>query len=158
MRVRWKSLLIAALAGAAAARGAVCRSGAGSEVWRYLDDAALHRRWAVIIDCAHPDYPASITSAPEITKANPVQIQIQTQMRKTELDAEPPVVTAGMRVILWSEEVRAEMRLTGTALASARTGETVRVRIGLEGSVLTGVVRGPGSVELVGAVSREGKP
>jgi hypothetical protein len=159
MRIRRKSLLIAALAGAVAARAAVCRSGSGSEVYRYLDDAALNRRWAVMIDCAHPNYPASIVSVSgaSVTGAR-IPEPLQTPMRKTAFEAPPPVVTAGMRVVLWSEESRAVMRFTGTALAAARTGETVRVRVGFEGRVLTGVVRGPGSVELVPAAAHEGKP
>jgi flagella basal body P-ring formation protein FlgA len=53
-----------------------------------------------------------------------------------------------MRVMVVRREAMADIRLRGTALGTARTGERVAVRAGLGNSIVHGIVRGPGVVEL----------
>jgi flagella basal body P-ring formation protein FlgA len=53
-----------------------------------------------------------------------------------------------MRVTVIRRGAMAEIRLRGTALGTARIGEKVAVRAGLGNSIVQGVVRGPGEVEL----------
>jgi hypothetical protein len=158
MTMRTRGWLLLLLMPAVCAGAEVCRSAAGSAVSRYVEDAALGKRWAVVVDCAHPGHPASMVPAPEASMAaakggtdasGTLKQNTGAAMHSAWQDPGPPQVAAGMKVTLWSRETHVEMRLSGTALAAARTGDTVRVRAGLEGSVLKGVVRGPASVEML---------
>jgi hypothetical protein len=114
----------------------------GYSVHHYFTDSSLDRRWAVVIDCQHPERPASLVMAPakEYGRVD--------RASRSETSGAPPLVTAGAHVRLWSARNGAEIQLEGIALGSASVGEMLRVRAGLKGTVLDGVVRGPGSVEL----------
>ena len=63
--------------------------------------------------------------------------------------APPPAVRSGARVTVIRREAMAEIRLQGTALGTAREGETIAVRAGLGNAVVRGIVRAPGIVEMV---------
>ncbi|MBT9330312.1 flagella basal body P-ring formation protein FlgA [Paracidobacterium acidisoli] len=141
-------LLIAMLAGSPVAHAAPCRSGSTTRIYRYWEDAGLHRRWAMMIDCAHPDHPALFMPSQETPAAGDAQ-----SMEAARITPSSPQVTNGMRVTLWQRESAADMRLTGTALEAGHSGQKIRVRTGLSGTVLTGVVRGPASVELLPAAT-----
>jgi flagella basal body P-ring formation protein FlgA len=58
--------------------------------------------------------------------------------------APPAVVHAGDRIEVWWTRGRVALRLDGTALAAARLGEPVRVRIDGRARALTAVVAAPG--------------
>lgn len=60
-----------------------------------------------------------------------------------------PLVRAGMRVTVWRSGEEAEVRMAGTALEAGGRGASILVRAGLGNATLRGIVRGPGSVELV---------
>lgn len=104
-------------------------------------DAGLHRQWRIERDRAHPERPARLVEVPWSSGAG-------AQPEAAARGATLPAVRMGMKVTLWRREEEIEVRLSGTALEAARVGETVRVRAGLHGAVLRGVVRGPGVVEL----------
>lgn len=104
-------------------------------------DPGLHRQWLIEQDRAHPERPARLVEVPWNSAAGALP----------ELNANresPPAVRMGMKVTLWRLEKKSEVRLSGTALEAGRVGQSVRVRAGLHGAVLRGVVRGPGVVEL----------
>jgi len=106
-------------------------------------DRALHREWRLVRDQEHPERPARLVEipwSPAATDASPCRTAVP----------QPPAVRAGMRVTMIRKGAMAEIRLRGTALGTAHTGETVAVRAGLGHAVLRGVVRGPGLVELSG--------
>jgi len=127
--------------------GAECSArGPGSVVVRYIFDGVLHRYWAVVADCAHPERPW-VTE--EISQAN-AEIEAKTALQAT------PVVEAGAKVILRKNEDGARIVLTATALEPGRTGDSIRVRIG-SGAVLEGKIRGPGQVELIGKAKWNGQ-
>jgi hypothetical protein len=116
--------------------------GAGNTV----RDFGLHLQWVVERDCQHPERPATLVEVPWSVN-NPVPV---TGNRNAE-GATPlpaPEVRSGMRVTLWRRDAKTDIDLCGIALGTARLGEKVRVKAGLSGAVLEGIVRGPGRVEL----------
>jgi len=135
-----RNLLIPFLLAPALASGA-CRT-AGT-----LRDFGLRRAWRVTPDCAHPERPATLVEIPWDAGSPAVAIAARAQRPKAA--QLPPEVRCGMRVTVWEAGAGAEIRLEGTAMGTARRGEIVAVRAGLEGATLRGRVRGPGEVELV---------
>jgi hypothetical protein len=134
----WAVLLAAIPAGAA-------------RVPQCIVDPGLHRQWIVEPDRLHPERPPRLVevawSGPDAgSVASPHVARVAPAKRAPA--AEPPVVRAGMRVVVWWRDQATELRLTGTALEAGRNGQTVRVRAGLHGAVVRGVVRGPALVEL----------
>lgn len=109
-------------------------------------DWGLHREWRVQIDPAHPERPAHLVEVPWSMTAPEDLQRLPATVRSLP---QPPAVRAGMRVMVVRQGAVAAIRLYGTALGTARRGETVAVRAGLGSSVVHGVVRGPGVVELV---------
>lgn len=111
----------------------------------YITDATLHRRWAVMVDCNHPDRPWTLQTAPPQVK--------ESTLRRPQLSLKPakavPVVRAGAKVRLWRNAVGASIDLSGTAQESGIIGQTIHVRTGQHGPVLEGKVSGAGSVELL---------
>jgi hypothetical protein len=105
-------------------------------------DAGLHRQWIIERDQAHPERPPRLVEVP--WSASP---GAGTRSRRFPAAAQP-VVRAGMRVTLCWQDGSAAVRLTGTALDPGRIGDAIRVRAGLHGVVLRGVVRGPARVAL----------
>lgn len=108
-------------------------------------DWGLHTAWAVERDCDHPERPAMLVGVPWNTEfAAPAPAVVR------ESAARPaPEVRSGMRVTLWRQGENADICLHGTAMGTARAGESVAVRAGLGGATLHGIVRGPGLVELL---------
>jgi hypothetical protein len=142
MRHLWLSLslLLFALPMYSAECGA---RNSGNVVVRYIPDGVLHRRWAVVADCAHPEWPWIAEEAP--WGAQPKD------MAETATKLPPemmPVVRAGSRVFLWKNTNGTRMVLTVTALGPGRIGDCIRVRTE-SGAILEGKVRGPDLVELM---------
>jgi hypothetical protein len=107
-------------------------------------DWGLHRVWRIERDCAHPERPPVLLEIPWTTENKP-----QGSGAGSGAARDPgPAVRAGAQVVVEQHEGNAELRLVGTALHAARVGERVPVRTGLRGTILQGVVRGPGRVEL----------
>jgi len=105
-------------------------------------DPGLHRQWLIERDRAHPERPARLVEVPW-SRGGPVA-----GGSPTGQNVRRPVVRAGMSVTLWRRNPESVLRLAGTALEPGGMGEAIRVRAGLHGSVLRGVVRGPALVEL----------
>jgi hypothetical protein len=85
----------------------------GYSVHHYLTDSSLDRRWAVVIDCQHPERPASLVMAPAKESGR------VDRASRSEANVAPPLVTAGAHVRLWSAHNGAEIQLEGIALGSA---------------------------------------
>lgn len=141
------------------ARAAACASG-----WRvdhYVYDAALHRDWAVLANCAHPAAPARMqltARADENAHENKDAITVLPEARrdKASRDSAPaPCVKAGdaLEVSNPANSI-VSMQLSGIAMQSASLGQTIRVRLNPEGSFVHAIVRGPHRVELAAANSR----
>ncbi|MGD0365908.1 MAG: flagella basal body P-ring formation protein FlgA [Acidobacteriaceae bacterium] len=130
------------ITGPVAAHGAC---GAGSTV----RDFGLHLQWVVERDCKHPERPATLVEVPwSVDSLVPVAGNGSAE-GAAPLPA--PEVRSGMRVTLWRRDAKADIDLCGTALGTARIGEKVRVKAGLSGAILEGIVGGPGLVELAPA-------
>lgn len=115
-----------------------------------MTDWGLHRQWVVERDAAHPERPGRLVEAAWCDAA-------RDGSEKAVPVAHGPgeaLVRPGMRVMLWQRNARGKMQLNGTALAAGRLGERVRVRVAWRGTVLNGVVRGPGQVEIAAAGER----
>lgn len=121
----------------------------GYRVAMIQTDALLGRRWAKIIDCAHPGWPAVEIAVPE---------QVTSAALHANGDVSEPlplVVRAGQRVHLWLQEDVSRIEATGVTEQSGVIGGRVTVRIannssdGLRFRELKGIVRAPAEVELL---------
>lgn len=151
-----KRILIALLSSmvllsAGPARSLICTSlpGApqvqGSQMDHYISDPLLHRRWAVVVDCSHPERPWTLKDVPWQEASRPA---VSGQTRAGLSLGNTPLIAAGTRVRLWSSAGGARIELAGTALEAGAAGQSIHVRAGSRGTVLEGRVRGAGSVEL----------
>lgn len=126
-------------------KGATAVESAGLSIDHYITDTTLHRSWAVMVDCSHPERPWILMptlhqvedSAPR--RQHPPVKQIRVNL----------VVRAGGKVRLWRNADGASIELLGRALESGAIGQAIHVRTGNHGVVLEGRVRGAGSVELL---------
>jgi hypothetical protein len=123
-------------------------------------DWGLHLQWTVERDCNHPERPARLVEVPWTAAGVAVHVASGTasdDAKKTsprtasapKAAQAAPEVRAGMRVTLCRQDENSAVRLSGTAMRTARTGETIPVRAGWRGTVLQGIVRGPSLVELL---------
>jgi hypothetical protein len=121
---------------------------------KVIADWGLHREWAVQANCAHPERPAVLVEIPwkEPTAATEVGRKSSPGTRVADSS---PLVRPGTRVMVFSHSGGTEIRLVGVALDHGCSGATVRVRAGLHGAILRGIVRGPAEVELI---SSKGRP
>lgn len=115
-------------------------------------DPVLRQRWAVLESVAHPERPlvAERTDAEVSAPAVPVTGPNQAPAVKVRELA----VRSGDRVILWSDERNVRMQMAATAEGDASVGDRIELLVtgageyGDGGWRVTGVVRGPGSVEM----------
>jgi hypothetical protein len=94
-----------------------------------LKDAALGRRWAVVVNCAHPAWPAHL---------EPVK----------EWSALPLWVPAGTGIEVRAENGHMAMHLSGTTVMPGRVGDTVEVQL-RGGSRVEARLQGGGLAALV---------
>ena len=130
-------------------RSATCHANAGSGtllVDHYMTDDLLRHRWAVLVDCAHPDRPWTLREV-QWKKESPANAL--GQLRSAEAGRIVSLVRAGDQIQLWRMTGDASIHLSGTALEAGAAGQTIRVRTGEHNIVLKGKVSGAGSVELL---------
>jgi hypothetical protein len=119
-------------------------------------DPVLQQRWAVLENVAHPELPllAELTdgggNAPAGAAAPAVNaVPVYAVFKPAEL-----AVRSGDRVVLWSTEKNLRMEMGAVAEGNAAVGERVSLRVtgaGVNGDAgwrASGIVRGPGSVEM----------
>jgi len=117
-----------------------------SIVDHYITDAILYRKWAVVVDCGHPDRPWTVKAVPWESDAGMATLSRVHASQPAAIVQ--PLVPAGAKVRLWRTASSTDIELVGTALEAGGAGQTIHVRTGLQGAVLEGRVRGAGSVEL----------
>jgi hypothetical protein len=140
-----KTLLILVFMMTAAPAFAACGPGGLPVI-----DWALHRQYLVERDCAHPERPAMLAEVPwSDTTAERARVQGHANSpAMATLEHLPWLVHARMRVTLVGQTAETGVHLVGMALEQGHAGDEIRVRAGLHGTILRGVVRGPGLVEL----------
>ena len=136
---------------------AVCSSSGSSwsvssgAVERYWSDPVLRSRWAILIDCRHPNWPPRAVELGNGSQQPGLGRDAGSEVSLPAIAAESQVamsqVKAGSLVELWSD-VPVRIRLSGTTLNTAAVGERVRIRVGISGKALEGVLSGPHSVQL----------
>jgi hypothetical protein len=124
----------------------------GYRVTRIQSDPVLGLRWAMIVSCGHPEWPALALPAKGAisTKASQEVDRSLTESVKTA-----PVIRAGDIVRLWRQESLLRIEVAGVSEESGGLGNTIRVRL-LNGNTdnqlipeqFSGVVRGPSNVEI----------
>lgn len=108
-------------------------------------DRGLHREWKVEISAAHPERPALLVEVPW-KDAEPASARRDPAGTGT---TGPLLVRPGMRVTLVGSGAALSMHLSGTALAGGHDGETIPVRGAFRGTLLRGIVRGPGLLQIL---------
>jgi hypothetical protein len=116
-------------------------------------DLVLGERWATIVNCGHPEWPAFALPADGMD----MLIQPQEAGRSlAESVRAAPVIRAGELVRLWRQESLLRIEVDGISEESGSLGKTIRVRL-LPRNIddqstpqqFTGVVRGPSNVEIL---------
>jgi hypothetical protein len=154
---------------APAARAAGCRPGPAAEltsVDHYFYDAALRLCWAVVVNCRHPEWPATLVPVslaagqpapvPSMSASTPPHAATAdtNQDRISPAAASRlPLVLAGSSVELWKQGA-VRVQLSAIAAQSAPLGGVLAVRLPGQAGLLHGVVRGMHSVEMIG----DGRP
>jgi len=141
------ALLLFSLPGQAACSGVRPAGSADVHVIdHYITDTVLHRKWAVMVDCSHPERPWTLEEVP-------MQRKVSTSLNASHLLSErsqsAPLVAAGATVQLWRVAPDGSIHLRGVALDSGEEGQTIHVRVQHSTTVLEGKIRGAGSVELL---------
>lgn len=124
----------------------------GYRVTRIEADQVLGQRWAMIVRCGHPEWPAFVLPANGGSSlASPRAVERSV----TEGLSTVPIVRAGDVVRLWRQESFLRIEVAGVSEESGGLGKTIRVRLlhrnTDDQSVperFSGVVRGPLDVEM----------
>jgi hypothetical protein len=114
-------------------------------------DPVLQQRWAVLQSVAHPELPllSELTDSGVDVPAAAGLVNGAPVFKVTEL-----AVRSGDRVILWSAEQNVRMQMGAIAEGNAAVGDRISLRVtgagvnGDSGWRVSGIVRGPGSVEM----------
>lgn len=140
------SFLIVMLSTAVRLYASACNGSGKTEqrVDHYVIDSLLHRRWAVMVDCSHPERPWTLAAAPwqSATAVNASTVNPVTPLKT-------PLVRVGQKVHLSRIDDKAKIDLTGTVMENGAEGEIVHVKVGRPAALLTGKVRSDGTVELI---------
>jgi hypothetical protein len=124
----------------------------GYRVTRLQSDPVLGRRWAMIANCGHPEWPAFALPTNEVSSLDRTQ---ETKRSLIEGTKTSPVVHVGDLVRLWKQESLLRIEVAGVSEESGSVGKTIRVRLlrsNMDGQTtpeqFSGVVRGPSDVEI----------
>jgi Chaperone for flagella basal body P-ring formation len=124
----------------------------GYRVTRIQSDPVLGRRWAMIVSCSHPEWPALALPANGTISIKTLQ---EGNRSLTESIKTAPVIHAGDIVRLWRQESLLRIEIAGVSEESGGLGNTIRVRLLRRNTddqsipeQYSGVVRGPSNVEI----------
>jgi Chaperone for flagella basal body P-ring formation len=124
---------------------------AGFQVTKIESDQVLGHRWATLITCGHPDWPAfavPVSSSESLIVSRGAQQPVIQDVRAAS------VVRAGQSVLLWRQEDSLRIEIVGIAEENGGLGKRIRVRLvhtsGDPSTLqqLAGIVRGPSNVEI----------
>jgi len=124
----------------------------GYRVTRIQSDRVLGQRWAMIVSCGHPEWPAFAFPANGAISIRPPQEGDHSLIETVKM---APVVHAGDIVRLWRQESLLRIEVDGISEESGGLGNTIRVRL-WRGTTdnqsipqqFSGIVRGPLNVEM----------
>ena len=121
----------------------------GSEAIREVYDAGTGNRWLLVRDLAQPAGPGRflLVSGPGKDGMNEVDSKTETQPASSTVSIRP-VIRSGDAVLVEESTPTVEMRLEGVALAPARVGAELNVRLKVNGSVVRTVALAQGHVTL----------
>ena len=113
-------------------------------------DRVLGSVWGVVSDCKHPEWPSRLVALPRDSDASAPGAAVPLA------DAATTAVRVGERVRLWRQDAATRIETSGAAEEGGAVGQRIKVRLARAGSddgsakeVVTGVVRGLGSVEIL---------
>ncbi len=116
-------------------------------------DPVLQKQWAVLENVAHPELPRLA----ELTDADGSGLAVRpvaTAAVYPVFKAAELAVRYGDQVVLWSSDSNVRLQMGAIAEGSAAVGERISLRVtgagvnGDSGWRASGIVRGPGSVEM----------
>lgn len=127
-------------------------AGDGYRVTKIQSDPVLGRKWAMIANCRHPEWPVLVLPAPG---AHSLKAPQQVERGLSQSSDAALLVRAGDLVRLWRQETFLRIEVAGVSEESGSLGKTIRVRL-LHGNTddqsipqqFLGVVRGPSNVEI----------
>lgn len=119
-------------------------------------DPVLRQRWAVLESVAHPERPylAELTDSSVTEVAAESNRAAEAPHEETIAAVPVMVVHSGDPVTVWRTEANVRMQMAAVADRSAAVGDQLTLRVkgagvnGEAGFQVTGIVRGPGSVEI----------
>ena len=128
---RLDAACFATVSAAAHVQGRIASSaldGPGYRATTILWDALLQRRWAQVVDCRHPEWPAMS-----------VMLEPERLIRNTSAESRPAITTwkssaesmvhIGDVVRLWRQDEAVRIELQGVAEQSGTVGTRIRVRL-----------------------------
>lgn len=138
------------------------------QIDHYVYDAALHRRWEVLVDCGHPAGPSRMVLLPGFVSAA-ADRRMSAQRRATSSlgltsMASGSRTPAARDVIVHADEAitvlsrpgtAAQFALAGVAEQAAYAGQDVRVRLRINGAMVWAKVSGPHTAVLDAPAGRE---
>jgi flagellar basal body P-ring formation chaperone FlgA len=119
-------------------------------------DTLLRSRWALLVDCQHPEWPARMMLLPKEVDHSDVAGRVAPVRSARTQQVAASMVRAGETVRLWRRDAVASLETTAVAEESGDVGKRIRVRLLRRGidseeapKQLAGVIDGAGSVEMV---------
>jgi hypothetical protein len=119
-------------------------------------DSLLNSRWALMVDCEHPEWPARmvlLAGKEDAIEGLKFAAKIQSSSAAGRV---PMMVRAGETVRAWRQDGMASLVTSGVAEQGGAVGQRIQVRLlrnGMDGQDaemhVSGVVDGVGSVEIV---------
>ena len=124
----------------------------GYRVTRIQTDQVTGQRWAMVANCAHPEWPSLALQTKGVGQSIAPQAAGHSLAGS---DKASPVVRAGDIVRVWKQESLLRIEVTGVSEENGSLGKTVRVRLSNKSmddltapKQVFGVVRGPSDVEI----------
>jgi hypothetical protein len=119
---------------------------------RIQSDPILGKRWAMMVDSDHPEWPAFALRLQGCDTVNAPQRPQQISSPNIQAT---PMVRAGDIVRLWRQESFLHIEVSAISEENGRLGQRIRVRLpqmnpqsSASPEEITGLVRGPSNVEL----------
>jgi|GEM_PF-1507752 len=135
-------------------RSSTMSDGGGFRVRSERWDPVLRERWTLVVNCAHPDWPAIEFPSPALPRRNSDLIQPE-RPEPRGLFSSLPVVRAGDVVQLWGTQGDLRIEVAAMAEQSGGMGKTIRVRLMQRETLgpqiqeqFDAVVHGPHDVEM----------
>jgi hypothetical protein len=139
------------LTGSGAPSLSLPRSTSSYHILRVQSDRVLGKRWAMMVDSDHPEWPAFALPLQGCEQVAGPQRPQQTSSSNIQA---PPMVHAGDIVRVWRQERFLRLEVAAISEENGRLGQRIRMRLSpLDGQILaspeqvSGLVRGPSSVE-----------